>query len=369
MSEEVKVKAVEFKQESIQERERKLAGNTIQQAEVHKIKLKEEDKKPENKKPEEKPQELELNDNKILEYFEKNHNKKLNSLDELLNPKTVEPELPEDVKTFWEFKKETNRGLKDFMAAQEDIDSLNEDEKLKKYYSSVHPTFNDEDISTLVSKFSYDEDLDDESEVKEKKLNKKLELEKANKFLTESKKKYSTKLESSVPNSVDPEEFKSWKKAQEDQAEKNEVLKKKREVFLSKTNEFFSDKFNGFEIEISEDSKINFNPGEKDKLIKDHSNTSNFFNKFLNKETGELEDAKGFHTALAVGMNFKEFAKACYEQGVADQVKRSKAGANNIDMSGRSSFANSGKKGEGKVREVSAPRRRSPNSLTIKPFN
>ena len=107
-------------------------------------------------------------------------------------------ELPEDVSKYLNFKKETGRGFNDFVKANRDYDNLNEDQVLAEYYSLTETDLDNDDIHYLIEdKFSYDEDLDDEGEIKKKNIAKKRELSKAKKYLNDFKEKYSVPLESS----------------------------------------------------------------------------------------------------------------------------------------------------------------------------
>tara|TARA_R100001594_G_scaffold51351_2_gene84736 strand:- start:1422 stop:1979 length:558 start_codon:yes stop_codon:yes gene_type:complete len=108
------------------------------------------------------------------------------------------------------------------------------------------------------------------------------------------------------------------------------------ENFSSKTNEFFGDKFKGFEYNVGE-KKYRFNVNNSDKIKEEQSNVNNFIGKFLNKKTGALEDAAGYHKSLFTAMNADAIAKHFYEQGQADAMKNSVAKSKNIDMKPRQS--------------------------------
>jgi hypothetical protein len=65
---------------------------------------------------------LDQDENAYLEYLSKKTGRELTSLEDLKEVKEVEkePDLPEDVKKYWEFKKETGRGFNDFLKANKD---------------------------------------------------------------------------------------------------------------------------------------------------------------------------------------------------------------------------------------------------------
>jgi hypothetical protein len=70
---------------------------------------------------------LDSNEGAYFEYLSKKTGRDIKSLDDLTKVEKVEvekePELPEDVKKFWEYKKETGRGLTDFLKANKDWSS------------------------------------------------------------------------------------------------------------------------------------------------------------------------------------------------------------------------------------------------------
>ncbi len=63
---------------------------------------------------------LDQDENAYLEYLSKKTGKQLTSLDDLKEVKEVEPDLPEDIKSLWQFKKETGRDLNDYWKANKD---------------------------------------------------------------------------------------------------------------------------------------------------------------------------------------------------------------------------------------------------------
>lgn len=127
-----------------------------------------------------------LSEDKVLDFLDKKYGKKLSSVEDLFA--TQKEELPEDVSAFLNFKKETGRGLNDFIKINTDLDSLDPDQLLKEYYSQKESDLDAEEIEYLIAdKFSYDEDLDDEKDIKKKQIEKKKELAKAKKFLEEQK--------------------------------------------------------------------------------------------------------------------------------------------------------------------------------------
>ena len=119
-----------------------------------------------------------------------------------------------------------------------------------------------QDIQDIIDdKFLYDEDLDDEKDIRKAKLAKKRELVKAKSFLNEQKDKYKVPLESSGDGlSKDQQEsYNAYKKSVEDSKSVAEQNKKKYEYFLNKTESVFNNDFKGFEFSVG-DKNISFKP-------------------------------------------------------------------------------------------------------------
>jgi hypothetical protein len=261
---------------------------------------------------------------------------KAEELDDLVNNRQVSTELPEEVEKYLAYKKETNRGLEDFISLQSDIDSLNEGELMREYYRQTKQGLDDKDIEQLIDlNFGYNEGAD-ETVIKTKKLELKEELYKAKQFLKEQKGKYKTKLESS--QSSLPEEtkeavefFQLYKEKQIEQAKRSESV---RQTFEEKTSRLFNDDFKGFEFNLG-DEKVVFKPKDVSETRSKQSDLNNFIAKHTD-EKGVLLDAKKYHTALSMAMNPEAYAKFFYEQGKASAIDKVVADGKNIDMNVRS---------------------------------
>ena len=74
-----------------------------------------------------------------------------------------------------------------------------------------------------------------------------------------------------------------------------------------------------------------------DKVKTEQSDIEKFMTKFVDKKSGALVDAQGYHKALFTAANTDAVARHFYEQGKADAMKDSVAKAKNVDMSPRES--------------------------------
>jgi hypothetical protein len=255
-----------------------------------------------------------------------------------LVPEKRASELPEDVAAYMKYKKETGRGIKDFIKLNEDIDESNPQSLLAQYYAQTESDLDSEDIQFMIDeRFSFDEDLDDESDVKRKKLFMKKELAKAKKFFEEEREKYRAPLESSgmAVSTEDQEASKAYKEYMAQAQSVQEENQKRYEWFQQKTSEVFGDGFKGFEFAVN-DKTLVYSPAEAAELKKSQSDIMNFIGKFAN-EDGLIEDAKGYHKALAVAMNPERFAKFFYEQGMSAAVDDVARKSKNINMDIRQS--------------------------------
>jgi len=276
-----------------------------------------------------------LDEQKVLSYIEKRYNKQINSFDELVSERKEAEELPEDVSAFLKYKKETGRGINDFLKLSKDFDSMEPEQLVKDYLSSTQEGLDADDIDSLMDDYRYDEDIDDESKIKKTKIERKKIINEAKKFFNNQKEKYKMPLESS-PASLSQEEkeeydlYREYTKQSKTVEEENS---RKRQWFTQKTDEVFDNEFKGFEFDVN-NKKIAYTPGDAKELKKLQSNPENFIKKFLD-ESGLIKDAAGYHRSLAIAMNPEKFAKFFYEQGQADATEGTLKGIKNINMSER----------------------------------
>jgi len=282
---------------------------------------------------EEKTPSSELNDADVLSYIKKRYDKEINSVDDLLAQRESNESLPEDVSAYFKYKKETGRGIEDFVSLQKDYSSMEDDQVLANYYATTEEGLDAIDIQDIIEdKFSFDQDLDEPKDIKKKKLAKKRELAKAKKFLNEQKDKYKIPLESSGGGLSEDQEknLNAYKSYKEESEAVRELSAKRYDFFLKKTNDVFNDEFKGFEYSVG-DKSFTFKPGDASELKNVQSDFKNFVDKFTNSE-GMMIDAKGYHKALSAAMNPEKFAKFFYDQGVANTVDNVAKKSKNIDM-------------------------------------
>jgi len=246
-------------------------------------------------------------------------------------------ELPENIQKLMDFMEDTGGDINDYVKLNRDYSKLENQDLLFEHYKQTKPHLNTEEINFLMEdQFSYDEEVDDERDIKRKKLALKEQVADAKAQLEENKSKYyedikaGSKLTSDQQKAVDF--FNRYNKESE---ENNKAAEAAKSNFLNKTDKVFNDKFKGFEYNVG-DKKFRFNVKDAKGVKETQSDINNFVQKFLDKKN-MMEDAKGYHKSLYTAMNADAVANHFYEQGRADAMKNSVAKAKNVDMEPRQS--------------------------------
>jgi hypothetical protein len=284
----------------------------------------------------EQVEEVGLKDEDVLSYIKNRYNKEVTSIDELFQKREETEELPGDVSAYFKYKKETGRGIEDFVKLNRDYSSMDSDSLLAEYYSQTDEDLDEEDIAYMIEdKFSYDEDLDDPKDIKKKELAKKKELVKAKKYFEDSKEAYKIPVESAggLVSEDEKETYNAYKKYVQDSQSQQEENYRKSEYFQKKTEELFSDDFKGFDFVIG-DKTVKFSPGDVKETKKIQSDVSNFISKYIDAN-GMISDPVGYHRSLAAAMNPEKMATFFYEQGKAEALLDNARKIKNIDMDTR----------------------------------
>tara|TARA_B100002019_G_scaffold293516_1_gene321826 strand:+ start:2403 stop:3500 length:1098 start_codon:yes stop_codon:yes gene_type:complete len=312
---------------------------------------------------EENTQSSELKEEDVLSFIKNRYEKEFTSVDQLFDQKENNEELPEDVKAYFEYKKSTGRGMEDYVRLNRDFSSMEDDQLLSEYLISSGEAQDLEDVDVLMDDYRFDEQLDEEKDIKKIKLAKKKAIAKAKKFFKEQKEMYKQPLESSTVGISEEQqkELDNYKQYLATAKSNQEEVKRKRDWFVDKTNEVFSD-FKGFDFKIG-DATLTFNPGDATKLKEAQLDSMSFVKKFMDKETGLLNDASGYHRALAIAMNPERFASFFYEQGKADATENVTRSMKNVDMTERKVSQVANRKDGLQIRSISQP---SSRGLTIK---
>jgi hypothetical protein len=286
-------------------------------------------------------QETETQETSILE--EITNEEKVEEIEEIATNAIVEAEetgreLPENIQKLMNFMEDTGGDLNDYVTLNQDYAELDNHTLLKEYYKQTKPHLSDEEVDFVMEdEFAYDEDIDEDRQIKRKKLAMKEQVAQARLHLESVKSKYyedikmGSKLTSEQQNAI--EGFDKYNR--ESELDKK-IFEEQQGIFERETNKVFNEKFKGFEYEVG-DKRFRFNVNDVNNVKETQSDINNFIKRFLNEDM-RMENAKGYHKSLYTAMNADKIANHFYEQGKADAIKNSIAKSKNVDMSPRQTF-------------------------------
>jgi len=243
--------------------------------------------------------------------------------------------IPDNIQKLMEFMEDTGGDLEDYVKLNQDFSELDNNSILKEYYKQTKPHLDSEEIDFLMEDyFSFDEDLDEERDVRRKKLALKEQVAQAKQHLDGAKSKYYEDIKSGSKLTGEQQKAIDFFNRYTTESKEQEVIaEKQHSTFLNKTDKLFNKEFKGFEYNIGE-KRFRFNVKDSDTVKSTQSDINNFVKKFLNKNN-EMEDAKGYHKSMYTAMNADKIANHFYEQGKADALKNSVAKSKNISMDPR----------------------------------
>jgi len=243
--------------------------------------------------------------------------------------------LPENIQKLVDFIEETGGDINDYVKLNQDYSELDDSDLLFEYYKQTKPHLNNEEINFLMDDtFSYDEDVDEDIEIRRKKLALKEQVASAKSHLDGQKSKYYEEIKAGSKLTTEQQKAIDFFGRYNKESEVTQKAEKSaKSTFLNKTEQVFNDKFKGFEYNVG-DKKYRFNVNNASEVKNTQSDINNFVKKFLNKNN-EMSDAKGYHKSLYTAMNADAVAKHFYDQGKTDAMKNSIAKAKNVDMDPR----------------------------------
>ena len=243
--------------------------------------------------------------------------------------------LPENIQKVVEFMNETGGSLQDYVKLNTDYASLNETQLLREFYETTKPHLDREEIDFIMEdNFSYDEEVDEDRDIRRKKLARKEELAKAKNHLDGLKSRYYEEIKAG--SNLNPETKKAvdfFNRYKKENEEASKVAENQVSVFNSKTEKLFSNDFKGFDFNVGE-KKFRYRVKNADQVKDTQGDINNFVKKFLN-DKNEMSDAAGYHKSLFTAMNADAIANHFYEQGKTDAMKASVQKSKNIDMDPR----------------------------------
>ena len=226
------------------------------------------------------------------------------------------PKLPENVDKLVKFMEETGGTVEDYVELNKDYSKLNNDQLLTEYLRKTKPHLDSEDINLIMEDYKYDEDIDEQKDIRRKKLAYKEAVASARQDLESRKNKYYAEIKQRPGVTQEQQKamdfFNRYNKQQE-------TIKQTQEDFQQRTKSLFNTDFKGFDYNVG-DKKFRYKVQDPSKIAETQANISNFVEKFLDKD-GKVSDTEGYHKALYAAMNADKLASHFYEQGKADGVK------------------------------------------------
>jgi hypothetical protein len=234
--------------------------------------------------------------------------------------------LPENIEKLISFMEETGGDINDYVRLNADYSNINNETLLKEYYKKTRPHLDNEEIEFLMEdNFEYDEELDEERDIRKKKLAFKEEVAKARTFLDGLKSKYYEEIKLRPGITQDQQKANDFFNRYN---EEQQMVELQHSKFKDDTKNLFNQDFKGFDFNLG-DKNFRYGVANKDAVADKQSNITNLVKKFLN-DKGDVVDLKGYHKAMYAADNVDTIAKHFYEQGKADAIKEVVAKSNNI---------------------------------------
>ena len=234
--------------------------------------------------------------------------------------------LPENIEKVVDFMKETGGTLEDYVRLNADYSNVDNDTLLREYYKQAKSHLDSSEINFLIEdNFSYDEEVDEEREIRKKKLAYKEEVAKARKHLDGLKSQYYEEIK--LRPGVTQDQQKAMDFFNRYNEEQN-TAQQQHEDFKSNTKNYFTNEFKGFDFQVGE-KKFRYGVKNPNEVADKQSNITNTIKKFLD-DKGNVKDVKGYHKAMYAADNVDKIAQHFYEQGKSDATKNLVAKSKNI---------------------------------------
>ena len=287
----------------------------------------------------------------VIKEITEEEEKEIKAEESAVEPQPVQNDLPENINKLVDFMRETGGTMQDYLRLNTNYEDVDRDVLVKEYYKSTKPHLSQEEIDFMIEDtFAFDEDIDEERDIKRKKLAYKEEVSKARKFLEDTKEKYYDDIKLKSPSLSEDQQKASdfFNRYKEDQERNSQ----NHEKFKTQTEQLFNKDFEGFDFSLGE-KKFRYGVQNAAQVGEKQSDISNFIGKFLG-EDGTIKDTKGYHKALYTGANADKIANHFYEQGKADAIRDVVNKSNNTSTEARKAApVESARFGAYKVKSVS----------------
>ena len=196
-----------------------------------------------------------------------------------------EIEVPENVQKLMEFMQETGGDLDDYVRLNTNLEEMDDSEVLHDYYRKTKPHLDDSEINFLLEdNFSYNEDQDEERDIKRKKLALKEQVAEARSYLDGQKSKYYEDIKAGSKLTEEQQKAIEFFEQHGQNEERDlKIIENQQKTFLNKTDKVFNKDFNGFEFDI-DGKKMSYKVSNVNEIKKTQSDINNFVGKFLNDD-------------------------------------------------------------------------------------
>ena len=234
--------------------------------------------------------------------------------------------LPENIEKVVDFMKETGGTLEDYVRLNADYSNVDNDTLLREYYKQAKSHLDSSEINFMIEdNFSFDEEVDEEREIRKKKLAYKEEVAKAKGHLEGLKSQYYEEIKLRPGTTQDQQKAMDFFNRYN---EEQNTAQQQHEDFKSNTQDYFSQDFKGFDISVGE-KKFRYGVKNPNEVATKQSNITNTIKKFLD-DKGNVKDVKGYHKAMYAAENVDKIAQHFYEQGKSDATKNLIAKSKNV---------------------------------------
>ena len=234
--------------------------------------------------------------------------------------------LPENIEKVVDFMKETGGTLEDYVRLNADYSNIDNDTLLREYYKQAKSHLDAEEVNFMIEdNFSFDEEVDEERDIRKKKLAYKEEVAKARQHLEGLKSQYYEEIK--LRPGVTQDQQKAMDFFNRYNEEQN-TAQQQHEDFKSNTKKYFTNEFKGFDFQVG-DKKFRYGVKNPSEVATKQSNITNTIKKFLD-DKGNVKDVKGYHKAMYAADNVDKIAQHFYEQGKSDATKDLVAKSKNI---------------------------------------
>ena len=240
-------------------------------------------------------------------------------------PETKAQELPEGVDKLIKFMEETGGTVEDYARLNADYSNVDNNTLLREYYKTSKPHLDSEDVNLLLEDFTWDEEVDEDKDIRKKKIAYKEEVAKAKNFLEQTKSKYYEEIKLRPGVTQEQQKATDFFNRYNEEQKRNDAV---RESFINTTKDYFSNDFKGFDFKLG-DKKVRYGIKDPESTADKQKDLTDFVGTFLDKN-GQMKDPAGYHKAIYAARNADTMATHFYEQGRADAIKDQIAKSKNI---------------------------------------